>query len=266
MSHLAKRYAISSLLSLPWSESSPQRDANGKPSFPGVAFNVSHQDGIVALVAVTGYCPYGTSAARPGHVEVGIDVVSTTERRDKDRDMIIRDGGGVAVGFRKFMQIYEDVFASAETDILMSPSVISLLESKHVRLDITDMRLRAFYTLWCLREAYVKMTGEALLAPWLKDLVFSDWQAPITTGTRDFEVAPGQSEDDTRGLLKHFRLSLYDTDVLDINIVLRSMGRGVMVATCLRTPQKPEDGLRWSLGRYKVLDMGDILGHAEQHP
>ena len=200
-------------------------------------------------------------------MEAGIDVVSTTERRSRDRDMIAQDGGGTgsAVGFRKFVQMHDDVFACAETDILMSPSVTSLLESKDVGLDSTDMRLRAFYTLWCLREAYVKMTGEALLAPWLKDLVFSDWQAPVTTGTRDFEVAAGQPEGDTQGLLKDFRLSLHGTDVLDTNIVLRSLGRGFMVATSLRTPQKPEDGLSWRLGRYKVLDVADILCHADQH-
>jgi len=43
---------------------------------------------------------------------------------------------------------------------------------------VVDKKLRRFYAMWCLREAYVKMTGEALLAPWLKDLEISDAQAP----------------------------------------------------------------------------------------
>lgn len=35
-----------------------------------------------------------------------------------------------------------------------------------------------FYTYWALKEAYIKMTGEALLAPWLRELEFTDVVVP----------------------------------------------------------------------------------------
>ena len=43
---------------------------------------------------------------------------------------------------------------------------------------MTDAPLRRFYTFWTLKEAYVKMTGEALLAGWLRELEFRDVRAP----------------------------------------------------------------------------------------
>ncbi|EER45840.1 4'-phosphopantetheinyl transferase NpgA [Histoplasma capsulatum H143] len=39
-------------------------------------------------------------------------------------------------------------------------------------------RIRLFYTYWALKEAYIKMTGEALLAPWLRDLEFANVVVP----------------------------------------------------------------------------------------
>lgn len=38
--------------------------------------------------------------------------------------------------------------------------------------------IRLFYTYWALKEAYIKMTGEALLASWLRELEFTDVAAP----------------------------------------------------------------------------------------
>lgn len=39
-------------------------------------------------------------------------------------------------------------------------------------------KLRYFYTFWALKEAYIKMTGEALLAGWLRELEFRDVRVP----------------------------------------------------------------------------------------
>ncbi len=39
-------------------------------------------------------------------------------------------------------------------------------------------KLRYFYTFWALKEAYIKMTGEALLAGWLRELEFRQVRVP----------------------------------------------------------------------------------------
>lgn len=45
-------------------------------------------------------------------------------------------------------------------------------------LRLIEARLRRFYTFWALKEAYIKMTGEALLAGWLRELEFGNVIAP----------------------------------------------------------------------------------------
>jgi len=47
---------------------------------------------------------------------------------------------------------------------------------------LIDAKLRRFYTFWCYKEAFIKLSGEALLAKWLKDLEFKNVRAP-TAGT-----------------------------------------------------------------------------------
>lgn len=306
VSHLAKRFAISYLLRIPWSASIPQLDSKGKPSFPGISFNVSHQDGIVALVAV---CRYHPSGVVPGeHVDVGIDVVSTAERRERDRK-IIANNGSFSIGndwggsngsnstnkpdslndranFRKFVSIHGEVLGNEEINILLSDAVIARChngsqEGMPLGMDLADARLRAFYTLWCLREAYVKMTGDALLAPWLADLNFSGWQAPRPNGTRNFEAPPPimiEREDEMKEEENGFTPDIAETalfqpivclcgeKVQDTNIVLRSLGRSIMVCTTLRTPNRKADGMAWRLGQYRLLDVRMILDHADRNP
>src|SRR5262249_33336031 len=150
--------------------------------------------GVVALVAVR--CGPLSHA-----VDVGVDVVCAAERRARDLDMIreARDGGSWA----HFVDVHADVLAPAEVRYLKScdmPALQPRLPRPPPRGggergraggwhgdgdgdfgdddgDV-DVRLRAFYALWCLREAYVKMTGEALLAPWLAELEFRRFRAP----------------------------------------------------------------------------------------
>ncbi|KAK1079408.1 hypothetical protein LTR33_006409, partial [Friedmanniomyces endolithicus] len=43
---------------------------------------------------------------------------------------------------------------------------------------LIDAKLRRFYTYFCYKEAYIKLAGEALLAPWLKQLEFFNVRSP----------------------------------------------------------------------------------------
>jgi hypothetical protein len=47
---------------------------------------------------------------------------------------------------------------------------------------IIDAKLRQFYTFFCLKEAYIKLVGEGLLAPWIKECEFRNVHPP-TAGT-----------------------------------------------------------------------------------
>lgn len=176
-SRLLKRYIITRFAGEPSGTAISWRDAvatpnkDTKPVFvlpdgtEPLLFNVSHQAGLVVLI--------GTLRA-PAGVTVGVDVVCPTERRVRDHDMVRRDG------WASFVDMHADVFSDADVRALERLPFGAVSTPP-----VLDKKLRYFYTLWCLREAYVKMTGEALLAPWLKDLEMrrfappEDIQAPL---------------------------------------------------------------------------------------
>ena len=250
-SALLKHYAIAKLTPTPWSsiDAHLTRDTRGKPVYTDpatheqpVAFNVSHQDGVVVLVAVAHYpADYGT-------VEVGVDVVSTTERRGRDLEMVGKGEGG----WREFVDMHADVLAPGEVRRLkeLRPA-FGLGEQRH------DGQLRAFYALWALREAYVKLTGEALLAEWLRELEFRDCGPPRPTAAWEVPADEAAGE-----LLRLGDVWFKGKRVEDVKVCLGSVGPGFMIATAVRTPGNAEDGLGWKLGLYEELSLEEVLGFA----
>lgn len=79
-------------------------------------------------------------------------------------------------------------------------------EGGTVLVDSTSLiasKIRNFYAHWCLKEAYIKMTGEALLAPWLRDLEFRNVRPPVaasglssTSVARSKEMGHGEGSKD----------------------------------------------------------------------
>ncbi|OTA62703.1 phosphopantetheinyl transferase [Hypoxylon sp. EC38] len=257
-SHLLKHWVVSKYADVPWWETKLTRDEKTKPIYRDpvtgkqpVAFNVSHQCGIVALVAVAGY---------DGQVDVGTDVVCTTERRTRDHRVINTEGWG------KFVDMHADVFGRSEAAYLKS-DLLSTQQSGDDVLpplargeEIVDFKLRCFYTLWCLREAYVKMTGDALLAPWLKDLEFRRFRAP--SPGKAFEQRAG-ADGEVGEVIKDHEIVFRGEKVDDANICLRSLGPDYMTCTAVRTPGRREDALGWDLGPFEFLSMEQILDDAE---
>ncbi|KAK9419426.1 putative Phosphopantetheinyl transferase [Seiridium unicorne] len=244
-SHFLKHYVLSKTLRIPWSATTITRDTHGKPIYIApdgsqpVQFNVSHQNGIVALSAVAGY-------DGPGTVDVGVDVVCVSERESRDHHMIQTEG------WAKFVDMHSDVFGRSETrDLKNMPPLAG--QSK----EAVDAHLRKFYTLWCLREAYVKMTGEALLAVWLHDLEFQSFRAP------DAAVAETQAAGDPeKTIVREHEVLFKGKKVDDANICLRSLGKDYMTCTAVRTPAKKEVALGWELGPFETIDIATILKHA----
>jgi 4'-phosphopantetheinyl transferase len=240
-----------------------------------IGFNVSHQAGLVSLIAVIG---------EGGEVEVGTDIVCANERLAHDYRLIEKEG------FFRFVDIYKDVFAESEVNFMKSALVeldvgkgvelkgvgndaLSRCQWRNAKLeveavdreerkDITikmdsnvviDAKLRRFYAMWCLRETYVKMTGDALLAPWLKELEILDVQVPAGKGG-----IQGSTSLEKGQVAKDFRINFKGTLVTNVVMELTALGADYMVAGSARSVTGREVTLQ--MGNWERLDLeSDVL-------
>ncbi|KAK7756556.1 hypothetical protein SLS62_001392 [Diatrype stigma] len=272
VSHLLKHWAVARYGGVPWAEARITRDARTKPVYVDsagrqpVAFNVSHQAGLVALVAAYGY-ECGEGGGPP--IDVGVDVVCTSERRERDHRMVRADG------WAGFVDMHAEVFGLREADYLKGGDFATTAAAAAATPPqprdnglVVDSKLRHFYTLWCLREAYVKMTGEALLAPWLKDLNFMRFKAPAPGRAEDSNgdgsgggrAIPPAGEDEA---VTTHEILFHGKELDDANVCIRSLGPDYMVCTAVRTPRRKEIALGLDLRSYEFLSIEDILGVAE---
>ncbi|EGY19902.1 phosphopantetheinyl transferase [Verticillium dahliae VdLs.17] len=163
-SHLLKRHATARFCGVPWSRAVPIRDTpTAKPTWRDPAgreplrFNVSHQAGLVALIAVH-------DDQDPGALEwdVGVDVVCTSERRVRDRATI------AAEGWPHFVDVHADVLSPREVAYLQHGIMAPVHQLPGRPGDgasadeVADFQLRCFYALWCLREATPQRKEEGL--------------------------------------------------------------------------------------------------------
>lgn len=162
-SNLLKHRAITDACKVSWDQAIVSEDHNRKPCYqpagpdgPRLEFNVSHHGTLVALVGCAG-------STR----KLGTDIVQMNW--EKDYPAVQQQG------FAEWVNTYEAVFSNREVRDIIAYSPASSEPQEQIR-----EKLRHFYAHWSLREAYVKMTGEALLAPWLKDLEFRNVQVPLT--------------------------------------------------------------------------------------
>lgn len=106
-------------------------------------------------------------------------------------------------------------------------------------------KLRRFYTFFALKEAYVKMTGEALLAGWLRDVEFrnvvvpgpgerseslrklEDSEATAGGGGRDGEANWGNN------IQRETEVWIYGKQQKGVKMGLRGWGMGFLVAVAI---------------------------------
>ncbi len=245
VSHLLKHLIITKC-NIPWSRSAVSRDQNGKPCFRplnaidhvSLDFNVSHQAGIVSLIAVVGI----------NGAQVGTDVVCVNERLQQDYSHISK------YGFADWVDVHADVLADSEVEYMKSAP----LEDRTLGAETTiEKQLRRFYAIWCLREAYVKMTGEALLAPWLKELEILDVQSPAAKENID------PNSLDEGEVVRQFANYFQGKAVTDVRTELTALGSHYMIAGSIRVPKdNKEVGVK--LGKWQQLDLEkDVLDVAE---
>lgn len=245
VSHLLKRLVITKL-GVPWSRSTVSRDEKGKPCFKAegddrhvaIDFNVSHQAGLVSLIASIGL----TGA------QVGTDIVCVNERLQQDVSHIREKG------FADWVDMHADVLADSEVACVKSAP---REDQPPVRGDTLEKQLRRFYAVWCLREAYVKMTGHALLAPWLKKLEILDVQPPAA---KEGLAAESLEEGE---VVQRFAHRFQGKTVTDVKTELSALGTHYMIAGSIRVPPDV-DGAQVALGKWQQLDLKrDILDVAE---
>ncbi|KAL2221559.1 4'-phosphopantetheinyl transferase NpgA [Thermoascus aurantiacus ATCC 26904] len=227
-SYLLKYLFIHRTCRIPWSEvtisrtpephrrpcfvPSPSR-SSGKDgrSIPNVEFNVSHQASLVALAgciipsssslstatAIFSH-PSPSSAPTQSIPQIGIDITCVDEPSRRGRkDSVPTTRKQLA----DFVDIFAEVFSRRELDAIKPVPASSSSSSSTTQQgsatvggkeeEAVRSRLRLFYTYWALKEAYIKMTGEALLAPWLRELEFTDVVAPEPVDPLSTNTATG---------------------------------------------------------------------------
>ena len=282
-SALLKRLYISQALSISWEEVIMARRGDpqhGKPaallpngSFADIDFNVSHQGGLVTLI---GWKPKKMAESYSGEVTVGTDITMVDERDDYktiDEDGI--DG---------WVNVFSEVFSEAERwDMAYNVDYITLLDGTHLsghdigradrltkrgeevqvldhRFDselIIDSKLRRFYAFYAYKEAYIKLSGEALLAPWLKNLEFQVVRSPkpgVVPRCSSHGVW-GERVDDVEVLLRGEKVD-------DVTMDLRAFEEKFLISSALQGKAK----VNLAEVEYKMLDLeSDIMHYARKH-
>jgi len=284
-SALLKRLYVSQTLSIPWKDVKFDRRGDpkyGKPaallpdgSFAPLDFNVSHQAGLVALI---GWKPDDIKTFQGQPAQVGVDIVCPHERDDYrtiDRE-----------GFDGWIDIYDEVFSDEERfDMKYNIDTVTLLDGQVIGRDavgrgdrcvrrgetlkatlpsggettfdselLIDAKLRRFYTYWCYKEAYIKLTGEALMAPWLKQLQFQNVRSP-SPGTQlrcSVHGVWGEKVDDVEVTLHHRPAN-------DIKMAIQAYEENSMIATAAKGADLPD------VPSFKRLNLeADILSYARK--
>ncbi|KAI9852259.1 MAG: hypothetical protein M1838_001301 [Thelocarpon superellum] len=276
-SKLVKRLAISHLSGESFREIRIGEDSHRKPIHiprspggPAVSFNVSHQAGLVVLVAL---CPREKSPASVGvgvGIGIGIDIVCVSERDDAQQ---MTEQGG----FDAWISTYAEIFSEKELTELKSTLAPPLNE---VKLELHP-RLRRFYAFWALKEAYIKMTGEALLAPWLRHLEFGAVRVPVPVPVPAMVQGPtsdGVGSDGTPSsdeatnehvfgdCTRSMEIWLHGRRVHDVRIELVALGPDFMVATAISAPAHARQEGDMDEDSFPVFDLitlssfDDLLG------
>jgi len=124
---------------------------------------------------------------------------------------------------------------------------------------VIDAKVRRFYAAWCLREAFIKMQGEALLADWLKELVFENVRAPSPEANSSSDDLEAQGE-----VVTDIKVILKGKAYPDALIELRALGQHYMVGTVLHSTTDKNEVPR-SLPGFKHLGEDDFYAVSSKY-
>lgn len=189
-SHLLKYFYIHHVCGKPWREIVLSRTAmpENRPHFistspPHLDFNVSHQAGLTVLAGTIAPVleEHQKSTLGSAPPRLGIDITCANERRKPIT---------TTTELVEFVSIFSEVFSDRELATMKNP-LPTLTRARDLGLanafpkntngsgidsqdTIARFGLRLFYSYWALKEAYLKMTGDALLATWVRSLEFTN--------------------------------------------------------------------------------------------
>ncbi|KAL8857686.1 MAG: hypothetical protein Q9178_005721 [Gyalolechia marmorata] len=236
-SQLLKHCAVVHGCHVPWPESLISKHENNKPCYvpqngsgKQLEFNVSHHGFLVAL-----------AGCADKDIQIGIDVVQVDTVKDLPR---VRQEG-----WPSWVKTYEAVFSDREVQDIATWQPSHSLNGD----DLLRAKLRHFYAHWCLKEAYVKMTGEALLAPWLQDMEFRNVQVPRTSSN----MPTMNPTDDWGETISNVEVWRDGKEVMEIKLELQAFRNEYLIGTASSRLDVP-------FSSFKLLDLDrDVYSVAE---
>lgn len=232
-----------------------------------VEFNVSHQASLTILAGTiapsidllqksTRPTPTASSTMQSDvkniPPQLGIDITCINERRNKSPTTL--------QAFTEFVQIFSEVFSPTELSTMTNPNQ-ALIQARHLGYansiipedtnpdgtevhstnSIITFGLRLFYSYWALKEAYLKMTGEALLAPWVKTLEFKNVYPPEPVQSPANANGNADSDSDSEckwGLVyPHVVVTRDGIELQNVRLQLQAFETDFIIATAAVGPQ-----------------------------
>ncbi len=159
----------------------------------GLEFNVTHQNGLIAMIGCQtptaqsqDYSPpllqqnsLSSSVPLPEataeQVRLGVDLACTKEEGRTPKDVTSQ------ASLDEWVDIFGEMFSSRCRQDMKHATIRDA-----DNITIYQKRLRLFYAYWSLKEAFIKMVGEGLLADWLKELEFESVLAPEPATADDY--------------------------------------------------------------------------------
>ncbi|KAL8767763.1 MAG: hypothetical protein Q9209_005849 [Squamulea sp. 1 TL-2023] len=237
-SQLLKHCAVVQSCHVPWSDSVISKHENHKPCYipmnssgKRLEFNISHHGSLVAL-----------AGCADTDIQLGVDVVQLDHIRDLPR--VRREG------WSSWVKTYDAVFSAREVQDIATWEPSPTLKGD----DLLKSKLRHFYAHWCLKEAYVKMTGEALMAPWLQDMEFRNVRVP-QAATGPLTMRPSNEWGETISDVEVWRDG---KKITEVKLELQAFRDDYMIGTAssrLDVPFLPYNLLDLQRDVYSVADL-----------
>ncbi|KAJ5872509.1 uncharacterized protein N7529_004862 [Penicillium soppii] len=193
-SQLLKYYFVHQATGARWDDIEIKRtpDPERRPFYDStVDFNVSHQAGITVLAGTRAGNSVEAESKAPPRVGIDIACVDEPSRRRNDRPP------KTLADLTTFVEVFSEVLSPNELHTIKNPLETLRMAYQRNLTDIDPSKideevlarygLRLFYSIWALKEAYLKMTGDGLIAPWIKDLEFSNVIPPGYVSSRASE-------------------------------------------------------------------------------